>query len=250
MKIYEILEKNKTYSQWKEEIELEIKNKTNEIYELNNEIDFNEIEQLGYEKAKELFEVIKYNLHYREQRPKFVALLDKLKEIQYPQIKKAHYYPILNEIDFLSEKQIKALDTILYKHQKNWNINNRNWNLFGIVTHDQEIVDKIIRFMLEKDMLLTKYILTCPCGEVSEEISQEKYLNMKKYFDIENRFKTDNVLEEEEDWYEDFDVYKQGVVEIGCECEGLEISSMEDIDDNLSFEYRLKVDANMELANK
>lgn len=250
MKINEILEKNKIYSQWKEEVELQLKNKKDEIHELNSQIDFNEIEKLGYEKAKELFEVIKNNLHYKEQRPKFVELLERLKEIEYPQIKKAHYYPLLNEIDFLSEDKIKILDTTLYKYKKNWNINNRNWNLFGAITYDQEVVDKIIKFMLDKDMLSTKYILTCPCGEESEEISEQKYLNMKKYFDIEKRFKTDDVSEEEENWYEDFDAYRQGVVEIGCECEGLEICSMEDIDDNLSFEYKLKIDANIELAMK
>lgn len=250
MKIYEILEENRKYSKWKEEIDLDIKRKQSEIYGLNKNINFDEIKELGYEKAKELFNEIKYNLNYKEDRPRFEKLLEELKEMAYPEIKKAHYYPILNEIDFLDEEKIRILDSTLYRYNKRWNISNRNWNLFGDITYDQEIVDKIIEFMLEKDMLSKKYILTCPCGEESEEISEEKYLNMKKYFDIESRFKTDNVSKEEEDWYEDFDVYKKGVSEIGCECEGLEICSMEDIDDNLSFEYRIKIEANLELARK
>ena len=250
MELLKILEENEKYSKWEKERELELKERRNAIYELNKTIDLEEVKALGYDKAKEIYESIKYNLHYKEDRPKFEELLKELKEIAYPDIKKAHYYPVLNEINFLTQEQIRLFDSILYSNNKRWVIRKDNFHLFGDIKVSYEEIDKIIEFMLSKDMLTKRYVVTCPCGEESEIISEEQYLNMKKYFDIESRFKTDDVSEEEEKWYEDFNIYKDGLAEIGCECEGLEICSMEDIDDNLSFEYKLKVDANLELANK
>lgn len=250
MELSKILDENKAYLEWEKEIKSELEKRRNEIYDLNRKIDLEEVKSLGYDKAKELYEIIKYNLHYKEDRPKFEELLKELKEIAYPEIKRAHFYPVLNEIDFLTQEQIRIFDKTLYSNNKRWVIRKDNWHLFRDINVSYEEVDKIIEFMLSKDMLTKKYVVTCPCGEESEVISEEQYLNMKKYFDIESRFKTNDVSEEEENWYEDFDIYKDGLAEIGCECEGLEICSMEDIDDNLSFEYRLKVDANLELAMK
>ena len=213
-------------------------------------INFEEIRALGYEKAKEFYDNYKYNLDYKKVRPKFEELLKELKEIAYPEIKKAHYYPVLNEIDFLDEKQIKIFDETLYKYNKRWTISRHNWTLFGEFTYNQELVDKIIEFMLEKDMLDIRYVVSCPCGEERDVITKEQYENMKKYFDIESRFGSNSVTTEEYEWYDNFDCYRDGYMEIPCECEGLEITKMSDIDNNLSYEYKLKIEANLELAMK
>lgn len=118
MDIKKLLEKNKEYTIWKKDIEEQLKIRKASIEDLNSQINFDKIKELGYDEAKSIFEEIKYNLDYKVLRPKFEEVLKDLKEDKYPEMKKAHYFPILNEIDFLTKKQIKNLDNYLYTYPR------------------------------------------------------------------------------------------------------------------------------------
>lgn len=252
MDIKELLEKNREYNKIKENMEKQLKIMRSSIEELNSEINFEDIKELGYDNAKEVFEEIKYNLDYKTLRLKFEEILKELKENKYPQMKQAHFFPILNNIDFLTKKQIKALDEYLYYHPRvrisdQYYI--RMWHDCGIENQAKKIID----FMYKNDMLNKRYIITCGyCDDGdSEEISKEKYENMKKYFQIQTKFKNkEDVSPEDENWFEDFDIYEEGFPEIYCECGCREIEEWSDIEDNLSFEYRLKVEADTTYAKK
>lgn len=252
MDIKKLLEKNKEYTIWKKDIEEQLKIRKASIEDLNSQINFDKIKELGYDEAKSIFEEIKYNLDYKVLRPKFEEVLKDLKEDKYPEMKKAHYFPILNEIDFLTKKQIKNLDNYLYTYPRVRIMNQyyiRMWNECGIHSN----IDKIIDFMYKNNMLDKKYILTCyRCSEGdSEEISKEKYDNMKKYFNIESKLKSNiSISKEDEEWFEDFDIYIDGFTNIGCECGGVEIEEWCDIEDNLYYEYRLKVKPDTTYENK
>jgi hypothetical protein len=207
-----------------------------EIKQLNNSISMESIRALGYEKAKEVFKEVRYNLE-QDVKDQFIALLKELKEAAYPILKKAHYYPIINEMDFLTDAQKNSLDSILIEFRNSY-IMTRCGAWYDL-KFSQELTEKALAFLYEKGILKKYYVVTCPCGDDRTFISEDEYAKFKRYYEIEKMLSQGKIDESGKEYEEYDNLFDELQFEVGCfECDGREITCMEDIDNHCKIEYK------------
>jgi len=81
--VKDILLQNQNYNNWKNEIELKLDEEKKKIEKLNKSLDIDEFKLLPYDKAKEVFSTIKYNLDFQNQRKQ----LEKIIQIKESEVK-------------------------------------------------------------------------------------------------------------------------------------------------------------------
>lgn len=251
MKLEYIVNKNKEFNDFKDEMNEKIKNEKIKLNDLNSKLDIDEFMKLDYDKAKEIYNLLDPNISYKEERDNLKKALDEIKVREHPILLKAHYYPCINEIDYLSDNQKNKLDKALYRFYNNqialWS------NLWRDINLSERTTKKVLDFLYGKGILSIKYEVYCNCrnGGDNRLITEEMYNDHKRYFKIDNRIhEGEEVSEEESDWYYDFEEDKR-IWYVSCSyCEGREINSMSDIDDNSSKIYTNVTAPDMTYADK
>lgn len=107
--------------------------------------------------------------------------IQKKKEEEYPEILSVHCYPVIKEMDFLSEKEKLMLDKLLMMIGKGNYVYGLQRKLGSI-----EKIKMVEDFLIEREVVEAKYYCKCPgCG--SGDISSELTLNEKE--ELEKVFK-------------------------------------------------------------
>ena len=106
----------------------------------------------------------------------------KIEKEKYPELKKAVYYPELNQIDFLSLKKIKTIDTLLgTKWRKGDFIYNPFYSAADLNREEQE---KFNDYAVAKRIFIKKYRFRCKCGKCfSRLFSKDTFNNMKRFYE-------------------------------------------------------------------
>lgn len=175
MNLQEIIKENKYYQSEKEALELQLRNRKATVQSVNEDIDMDDIKLLPYYEAKSIHKLIYWNIN-KNQQDQLDAIVTQLKKDEYPQLTKAHCYPVINEMDFISDTQKVELDKLLsslytcyiYTGSSAWH----NLKL----NHDT--TDKVLTFLHDKEIIEKSYVIKCDCGSSEcdgRRISQQRY---------------------------------------------------------------------------
>ena len=160
-----ILYLNEIYSYKYEELD-KLKN---QIKEECNKLSIDDFKKYEYKELKEIlmkidmFIDIDFFLH-----TEIKDLIKEKKEELYPQLKNACYYPELNKIDFLSNKEIVNLDRLLKKNSENYKpLLKLSSNIFIDRTCEEKenLIENIKDFLLKESIVEKEYVLGCNCEE-------------------------------------------------------------------------------------
>lgn len=133
------------------------------------------LKTLDYTELKEFFRALELYLPESIQ-----TVYKEIREEKYPELKKAVYYPELNQIDFLSLKKIKTIDTLLgTKWRKGDFIYDPFYFAAGLNREEQE---KFNNFAVKKGIFARKYRFRCNCGKCFGKLLSEDEFNNMKYF--------------------------------------------------------------------
>lgn len=132
--------------------------KKQEYADFLNSVDREEFRQFSRAELKE-FDTAMYNI----KTPMFriPAMIQEKKEQEYPELLGVHRFPILKEIDFLSEEVKLALDKELAKFREGNYLTTSA--LYRIVGYRQEkLVKQTLDFLLDKGYIARHYHVLCP----------------------------------------------------------------------------------------
>lgn len=159
--IKEVLETEKKYKITKEKADELFKS----VREKSKNLRVKDFECFNFEELKETIENL-YLFLPKEVKDEVTYLLEEKKIEKYPFLKKACYFPELNNIDFLSEEEILKLDKIL-KFPNTDKITKVRLNvskIFEILDereNELKILEDIIRFLLDAEIIEKEYIIDC-----------------------------------------------------------------------------------------
>lgn len=230
--IEDILKANKKYEEELkkfEEIQKEIRN-------INNNINLDDVKlNMNYSEAKELYKLILSRSNNKDMIKNFKDILEDKKAEEYPEIKGVHYYPIIKEIDFLSEEEKIKLDILIKDASTKVSIRESLTDL------DYRILD----FLVNKKIIEKQYVFGCNCGsfECNEKIiTEEKFNKLKQYWEKD----TQGLTTEEEDKEMCY-----GCIYVSCWHDSdIEISCLEEFEENLRYyRYSVKVKPDLTLDN-
>lgn len=251
MTINEILKENIEFNNWKTVIENSIKYKQESIKELNENLNLEEFKTLSYENAKNIFSQIRWNLESNLVK-QIESILQQIKEETYPMLKKAHFYPVINNIEFLTDKEKHNLDELLYKLGKFSYIHTCSSSWYNL-NFDDNKTQQVLDFLYENNIIEKNYRLLCGCRSDGETLSEEEYNNHKKFFEIETKLgneygKESTATDEEYNWYYEF--MEERLWSVGCfECDGRELESWDDFKE-YTLMYKVKAMADMTYYSK
>lgn len=135
------------------------------------------LKTLDYAELKDFFRALELYLPESIQ-----TVYKEIREEKYPELKKAVYYPELNQIDFLPLKKIKTIDTLLGKKwKKDIFIYDPFYSAAGLSSEEQE---KFNDFAVKKGIFARKYRFRCKCGKCFGRLfSENAFNNMKRYYE-------------------------------------------------------------------
>lgn len=225
------------------------------IYRTLNEqlsqIDVPELKtQFNREELAELNREI-YELKVAEPsiRKEIHELTEQMKKEERPQLLGVYRFPIINEIDFLSQESKVLLDKELAKY-------NTNQSGFPIDIHifegSEELKKKAIEWLIEKDVLHIQYHTECPADDCCEPrylvFTKKEFLEEQvKYIQAHNFLESYNKLSEEEraeKWDEHYDserILEELEEYYRCECE-------ENLANNLFVKNNMHLDVRLALT--
>lgn len=174
--------------------------KYKEFNDFFNGLDINSFKDFNREELKEFYNALRDNDRQRYLSLEIHKLMEEKKKEEFPQLLKVHNYPMLNEIDFLNEEKKVELDRVLLSFGKNsyFGVINRRWFDFieGFDNKD-EMAEKILKFLLDKNMISRSFEIETCCDravvtyEQLENIIRYKELLLKEnktnndYYEIE-----------------------------------------------------------------
>lgn len=173
----------------------DIIDKYKEFNEFLNNLDIKSFEKFNRVELKEFYDCLIENNQRRYLSLEINKLMEKKKKEEFPQLLKVHHYPMLNEIDFLSEEEKIKLDNLLLSFGKNsyFGASNRKWRDFiDSFENKNEISEKILKFLLDKKMISTSYEIELCCNRTVVTYEQlEKIIRCKELLLKEDKSNSD-----------------------------------------------------------
>jgi hypothetical protein len=147
------------------------------LKEYCNQLNVDDVRSLNYSEIKKLYLVAG---DYLSDDIKKIYEEKRLEE--HPELKKAIYFPELNDIDFLTKAKIKKIDTLLGKswNKKGFFVMNAFYKAANLYGKEREKFDD---FACRKGIFKKNYSFYCKCGRCkSHFISETEYNRMKDYY--------------------------------------------------------------------
>lgn len=231
--MYSTNEIKKVNKRYEEEVQI-LNSFCNEVRKMNDNIDLEEVKNtLNYAEAKELYKLI-LSCNSNSDRCEELKTIVKDKKIkEYPQILDVHYYPVIKEIDFLTDDKTILLDKIIKGAYKN-----------ARKSRELSKMDfKVLKFLIDKEMIEKIYVFRCNCGSdecYDKEITQKHFDKLKDYWEKELKDETTH----EEDAQMNY-----GCFSTGCWNDGdVEVSCLEDFNEHMRFvKYKVIKEPDMTL---
>lgn len=169
-----------------------------------------------------------YGLKTRNLAYEISELTRKMKEEEYPELLGVHHFPILRQIDFMTENKKIELDQFLAGHR----VGNYIYNLWHF-TSDEKRRKQLEEWLIEHGVAEKQYSVLCPnCsqGWISSLMSGEE----KEKLDIALK-----QYKEKEDW-ESYDIIMDKLEHSCIDCE-LYFDLTNDIINRLQYKSLLKM---------
>ena len=213
----------------------ELQRKANDFYkelkDLNSKLDIEEVEsKCSYLETKEILNIMKYCTEDKNIVEKVQEIMNKKKELEYPEINGVQYFKEINDFDLSEDKKIE-LDKLLREAYSSYNKR---------VCLENELDSKIIQKLLDLGILEKNYILSCGCYSMNCSQVRISETELQKYISVWN--KSFDEMNEDDDEY--------SYIEIPCfeECID-EITSIEEFKEygNKKIEYSFKKEPDLTL---
>ncbi|MEJ8548182.1 hypothetical protein [Brevibacillus borstelensis] len=173
----QILEKQQEFNQYLDSIDLSVLKEQYTRSELDN------------------FSNQLYSLKTRSLAFEVKRLTDEMKKEEYPELLGVHHFPVLRQIDFLTEEQKIELDKFLVSYRKG-NYVSGLWR----ITKKHGTVKEIEKFLLDKGVVEERHYAICPkCdqGYISSLLTPEQKQGIEKII-------TENESEERYEYLDTF----------------------------------------------
>lgn len=135
----------------------EILAKFQEFNQYLESIDLDEMKKNYSRTELKAFSKQLYDLKVRSLAFEISKMTDQMKIEEFPQLLGVHRFPVIQEIDFLTDKQKIELDKFLGSFRKG-NYVNGLWR----IANNSEKAKKIEQFMIEKGVFGEEFVVTCP----------------------------------------------------------------------------------------
>lgn len=99
-----------------------------------------------------------YDIELRALPYEIGNMTEKMKKDEFPELLGIHHYPVLKEIDFLTEEEKLELDKFLVKFRPNRDYVQSFWR----VVKDSKKVDQLKQFLIEKGIVEERHVVKCP----------------------------------------------------------------------------------------
>lgn len=164
----------------KEDLEKEIHDLDNDIRMLEKKLTPEEVENMSYEKLKYLWHEIEYGV-IRPKRAKFEEILERKREEKYPELKRAVYFPDINQLDIPDEDK-KRIDRTLADNCRFMFSEERI--MCGVITGIK--VDELET--LHKIGVLKKSVRFCIDGEYCCRYSEDELGKYFRFWELDRRY--------------------------------------------------------------
>lgn len=163
------------------------KDKLNEIYkELRSKVSvmtIDDLDMFSYDELK-----LMYNLFIGTDAEKlYLSVYNEKRLEKYPQLKGVIYFDAINQIDFLSDEDKKALDTVLsyYKTGDFIRKGSKIYNKYKFIFTD-EVLDKLCELGILTRVYVYKALCSCDDDFKNiEYVSQDVYDKMKYWLSLD-----------------------------------------------------------------
>lgn len=215
-----------------------------EIREEAKDLEIDAFISLKYEELKRIDETVARFLP-QETLEKFWKLRDTRKKEKYPQLLKATYYPILNELvgkASIGQDEINYLDALLRNYYRKDSDASFSQHRLNEIFRDEDKLNCVIKFLLDRNMVEREYLFESKCdGAYCCTPTRVKESTMKRHIVVwEFEEKTKGLKSSEIPKIEGYDEYNEaenngiGVIIVGCFCcEGYEITSIEEFENSI-----------------
>ena len=230
MDIKEIIEKNREYRIKEDELNILY----NEVKKINDNLTEEVLNGLPYLELKEFYELSKFAFSSSKQK-EFDLYFKNRREEEYPELKGIRYFPVIKEIDFISEDKKIQLDRFFNKVRKGTYFVASTQKFLGLGL-SKEVSKKMLDFLYRKGMFERLITLKCSCGEDADIISENEYNEYIKFLSIND----DEFRKLSEDEIERYSVFADGLY-VSCDswCDsGRYLNTVEDFEQNKSYVYK------------
>lgn len=250
MKIEEIIKANKEYKEWKDNQEKLKDAMLSELKKINNSLNYEKLEALSYSEIKEFEKALCYEVF----NSKLHSIVNKVKIREYPILKKAHYYPVINEIDFLTDEQKNRLDERMFLDKNSYIHREGHFaeKSYDDIKFSKDYWKKCLDFLESKGVIERYYVLRCDNCDETNIISQSEISKMRRFTELSQIVYDDNTSEEKYekiiDEFEQLEGYSY--YGFGCECNYKEYENAEQIiRDSNGIIYKVVTKADTTYAN-
>jgi hypothetical protein len=165
-------------------------NKLNEILEAYTQfqtyLSTIQLDELKKQHTRKELDELKDNLREIKKRElpyELGMLADEMRKEEHPEILGVHYFPVIKEIDFLTEPEKVALDKMLARQRKSYFLTANGWR---VVTKTTAKHQPLVQFLLEKSIIKEEKVLVCPHCEDSH---LTRRLSLKEVAKLESDIK-------------------------------------------------------------
>lgn len=144
------------------DIREEIINKYLEFSHYLESVNLNELRKKFTRKELNELKGILNNIEIRSLPYEIGEITEEMKKEEYPELLGIHHYPILKEIDFLTEREKLELDKFLVKFTPNRDYIQTFWK----VVKNPKKTDLLVEFLINQGIVEERHVILCPsCHE-------------------------------------------------------------------------------------
>lgn len=174
------------------DIREQVLTKYNELNEFLSSISLDDLRKQFNRHELNEFKSNLYDAKLRSLAYEIGKLTEEMKVEEFPQLLGVHRFPILKNIDFMTEEKKIELDKELVRF--------RVGNYLPYLGRYTKKVDKLEQFLLENGVIEKKYVVTCPCCGADEWLSSSLKLEKKNRVDTLLNMSEGNFCDAEEEF--------------------------------------------------
>lgn len=249
MDIEDIFKKNREFCEWREQANYlffeYIETKKSLCLPFNKMFTPEYVGQLSRE------QIIPLNVFIRPNVDRDIASLlreyslnsQNTNEVEVPVANKALYFPVINEVDFIDNRQKKQLDQALMSYYGT--SFSEHMPLIRNIKCNEDKLHQLFRFLVDRDVITELYYINPPCGHTfitkSIIIDKKQLAEYDRFFELKEAIRT---LREDAEYSA---LEKKLNLKTSClYCGKQIIDSKESLYDNLSIKYSIVAEPTFE----
>lgn len=144
----------------KKDVEQQLGKCKEEIYHFVESVDTNWLKEQSYSDIKELVNELKKEASYGKTK-ELNSALEEAKMNEYPALRNAHYFPILNQLTTLTKEEIRIVDKELRNRSKSRGVY-QNWMELSNLGINNDKNEALYRELVDLGVVKMELVARCP----------------------------------------------------------------------------------------